>query len=147
MTGELKDQESMSELWASYSECIKCRHLIQQKANLVGSYFKQKCISSRKYKTNDRAFLITFSYIKQIANLNLSSHMLQRCTRRDRPDFVINSGIATDQQIGNHLIPYASLFLQVLSANSIDSTQNFNSLCWHFPPNLYFQKQVGRVDI
>lgn len=54
--------------------------------------------------------------------------MLHRCTRRDSQDFVINSGITTDEQIGNHIIPYVSLFPQVLSANSTDSTQNFKSL-------------------
>lgn len=54
--------------------------------------------------------------------------MLQRCTRSDSQDLVINSGIATDQQIRHHLIPYASLFPHVLSANGIDSSQNFNLL-------------------
>lgn len=52
--------------------------------------------------------------------------MLQRCNRRDSQDLAINSVIATDEQIRNHLIPYTSLSLQVLSANGIDS--NFYSL-------------------
>lgn len=54
--------------------------------------------------------------------------MLQRHATRKRQDFVINSGIAADQQIRNGLTPYTSLFPQVPAANGVDSTQNFNAL-------------------
>lgn len=54
--------------------------------------------------------------------------MVQRCTRRDTQEFVINFDIATDQQVRNSSCSYVSLFPQVLPANGISSTQNFNSL-------------------
>lgn len=36
--------------------------------------------------------------------------MLQRCTRRDTQDFIINSDIAIDQQVRNSSCSYVSLF-------------------------------------
>lgn len=60
---------------------------------------------------SDIAFFDFFFFlINQTASLDLSSHVPQRCTRRDSQDFVINSDTATDQQPRNRLIPHARLF-------------------------------------